>query len=425
MIIGQDDGRRFLRSLFDISVKSADPKRLMKQNLPGKPKGRTIVVGAGKASAQMAMTLEEIWNGPMSGLVVTQYGQNHACKQIDIVHASHPIPDEAGLFASKRLLEYVSDLTSDDLVIALISGGGSSLLPAPAIGLTLQDEMDVNYALLQSGAPIGAMNLLRKHISHIKGGRLAFAAAPAKVVTFIVSDVPGDIAHFVASGPTAPDSSTNSDALIAAHEYKIPLAPKLLHFLGSIQANAPMPCDHAFDGNEVHIVASAKQSLDAAATYARDNGISVHILSDAIEGEASQVGNVLASIALHVQAENEPFRRPCVILSGGETTVTMDQNSIGKGGRNTEFGLAFARRIAGSENILALSADTDGIDGSEDNAGAFIDGGTFARIKAAGFEPSVLQKNHDAWTAFDSANDLFVTGPTGTNVNDFRAILVL
>jgi hydroxypyruvate reductase len=414
--------RPFLTSLFDAAVAAADPERTIRAHLPAKPKGRTIVIGAGKGSAQMARALEKAWDGPLDGVVVTRYGYAAPCERIEVLEAAHPVPDEAGLKAARRLLDEVSSLTEDDLVIALISGGGSALLPAPAGDLTLADEIAVNKALLASGAPISAMNTLRKHISAIKGGRLAVAAYPAKVVSLVVSDIPGDNPAFVASGPTVPDRASRQDALAIVETYRLDLPAPVMAHLNSPSADAPKSDDRRFAGNEVHIIASAAVSLEAAAAEAKRQGAEAVILSDAIEGEAREVGGVHAAIAREVALRNRPFRKPVVILSGGETTVTI--RGKGKGGRNSEFLLAFALGIDGADGIDALAADTDGIDGSEDNAGAFCDGATAARLREVGVDGRAFLANNDAWSAFDAIGDLFVPGPTGTNVNDFRAVLV-
>ncbi|MBB2973577.1 glycerate kinase [Mesorhizobium sp. RMAD-H1] len=420
------DPRAFLTSLFNAAVAAADPEHVIAANLPPRPKGRTIVVGAGKGSAQMARAFERAWekagNGPLEGVVVTRYGFSTACRDIEIIEASHPVPDEAGLFAAKRLVAAVSDLTADDLVVALISGGGSALLPAPPHGMTLQDEITVNKALLASGAPISAMNAVRKHLSTIKGGRLAAAAHPAKVVSLIVSDIPGDNPAFVASGPTVPDPTSREDALKVVERYHLQLPEAALKHLRSEAATAPKPENPSFSGHEVRVIASAAVSLEAAAAEARRQGVEAVILSDAIEGEAREVAHVHAALAREVLAKDRPFRKPVVILSGGETTVTV--RGSGKGGRNTEFLLSFALDIDGTHGITALAADTDGIDGSEDNAGAFADGTTVSRLIAAGRDGAALLNGNDAWTAFHAIGDLFVPGPTGTNVNDLRAILI-
>jgi glycerate 2-kinase len=417
--------RAFLTSLFEAAVKAADPLAAIRAHLPEKPKGRTIVVGAGKAASQMAAAFESLWDGPLEGIVVARHGPIAACERIRVLQSAHPVPDEAGLAGSAELLRLVEGLTPDDLVVALISGGGSSLLPAPPAGLTLDDEIAVNRALLASGAPISAMNVVRKHVSRVKGGRLAFAAAPAKVVSLIVSDVPGDNPAFVASGPTIPDLSTPADALAIVERYRMELPEAVMRHLTSSEAAAPPPDNAAFANHERHIIASAAVSLEAAAARARQYGIEAAILSDAIEGEAADIGRMHAAIARETAWRNRPFRKPVVILSGGETTVTISGKNYGKGGRNSEFLLSFALDIDGADGIYALAADTDGIDGSEDNAGAFADGGTIARMRGAGGDPSDHLARHDAWSAFHASGDLFVPGPTGTNVNDFRALLVV
>lgn len=414
--------KSFLTSVFEAAVAAADPERTIRAHLPERPKGRTVVVGAGKGAAQMAAAFEKAWDGPLQGLVVTRYGYGAPTQRIEVVEAAHPVPDAAGLAASRRLLELVSGLTEDDLVVALICGGGSALLPSPAPGLSLADEIAVNEALLASGAPISAMNLIRKHVSTIKGGRLAAAAHPARVVSLVVSDIPGDNPALVASGPTVPDAGDRAEALRAVAAYGMHLPEAVLAHMRSPAAEAPQPGDPRFARNAVHLIASAAVSLEAAAAESRRQGIEAVILSDAIEGEAREVGSVHAAIAREVATRGRPFARPVLILSGGETTVTL--KAKGKGGRNTEFLLSFAIGIAGLAGIHALAADTDGIDGSEDNAGAFCDGSTVARLRAAGVDAKAMLAGNDAWTAFHAAGDLFVPGPTGTNVNDLRAILV-
>ncbi|MBZ9818402.1 glycerate kinase [Mesorhizobium sp. CA4] len=416
------DPKSFLTSIFNAAVAAADPEKTIRNHLPAKPKGRTVVIGAGKGSAQMAAAFEKVWDGPIDGLVVTRYGYGARCERIEIIEAAHPVPDAAGLEASRRLLEKVRGLTSDDLVVALISGGGSALLPSPAPGLTLADEIAVNEALLASGAPIAAMNTIRKHVSTIKGGRLAAAAHPARVVSLVVSDIPGDNPALVASGPTVPDTGSRADALASIAAYGMKLPASVMAHIQSPAADAPRLDDPRFGGNEVHLTASAGVSLEAAAAEAKRQGIEAAILSDAIEGEAREVGGVHAAIAREVATRNRPFAKPVLILSGGETTVTL--RAKGKGGRNSEFLLAFAIGIDGVNGIDALAADTDGIDGSENNAGAFADGSTVARMRAAGVDAKAMLAGNNAWTAFSAVGDLFVPGPTGTNVNDLRAILV-
>lgn len=414
--------RTLLEALFRHAVAQAQPALAVERHLPSPPKGRTIVIGAGKASAQMARAFEQAWPGALEGLVVTRYGYGEACEHIEIVEAAHPVPDAAGLDAAKRIQSLVSDLTADDLVVALISGGGSSLLPAPADGLTLDDEQAVNRALLASGAPIGVMNLIRNQFSTIKGGRLAAAAAPARVATLVVSDVPGDDPALVASGPTIPLAGGRAEARRLAGLYQLSLPDAARRLLDSENNLPPEPNDPVFAGNSVVTIASAALSLEAAAELARHNGIEAAILSDSIEGEARDVASVHAALAREIVQRNRPFPKPVVLLSGGETTVTL--RGTGRGGRNGEFMLSLAIALDGVDNVTALAGDTDGIDGSEDNAGAFVDGTTASRMRAAGIDPQAALANNDAYGAFAAIGDLFVTGPTGTNVNDFRAILI-
>ncbi|MEO3384712.1 glycerate kinase [Mesorhizobium sp. CAU 1741] len=417
------DTRALFTALFEAATSAADPARVIGEFLPERPKGRTVVIGAGKGSAQMAAAFEQAWHEPLQGVAVTRYGYGAACRHIEVVEAAHPVPDEAGLKARERLFESVAGLTSDDLVVALISGGGSALLPAPPDGMSLADEIAVNEALLASGAPISAMNTVRKHLSTIKGGRLALAAHPAKVVSLVVSDIPGDNPAFVASGPTVPDPASRQDALAIIDAYRLDLPEAALRHLGTSAADAPRPDDLAFAANEVHVIASAARSLEAAADAAVARGVEAVILSDAMEGEAREVAGVHAAIAREIAFRDRPFRKPILLLSGGETTVTVRAKG-GKGGRNTEFLLALALGIDGVEGIHAFAADTDGIDGSEDNAGAFADFTTARRMRAAGVDPKAALNRNDAWSAFNAVGDLFVPGPTGTNVNDLRAIFI-
>jgi glycerate 2-kinase len=409
--------------LFAAAVKAADPKEALKPFLPARPKGRTIVVGAGKGAAQLAASFEELWDGPLEGAVVTRYGYAAKCKQIKVLEANHPVPDAAGLIASKAMFAALEGLTKDDLVIALICGGGSALLPSPADGLSLEDEIAVNEALLVSGAPISVMNLIRKHISTIKGGRLALAAGPAKLISLIVSDVPGDNPWEVASGPTVPSAQRREDALEAIRLYGIALSAHVMAHLENAANESPRHDDARFANHEVHVIASAGKSLEAAALLGRQHGLNTYVLADDIEGEARDVAQVHGAIARHVQAKNQPFQKPALLLSGGETTVTV--RAKGKGGRNSEFLLALALEIDGCGAIHAFAADTDGIDGTQDNAGAFADATTAKRMRLAGLNPSALLQGNNAWTGFDAIKDLFTPGPTGTNVNDLRAILIL
>lgn len=414
--------RNLLIGAFRAAVEAAKPEHTLSRYVPSRPTGRTIVVGAGKASAAMATALEACWDGPLEGVVVVPHGSGRTGGAIEVLEGSHPIPDKAGLAASHRLLGAVSNLSADDLVIALISGGGSALLPMPPAGVTLAEEAQANRVLLASGLSIDVMNVLRKHTSMIKGGRLASAACPARVVSLVISDIPGDIPALVASGPTIPDKSTRQQALdlVRAHDLKLP--ESILAFMQSPEADTPSPDDARFARNDTHLIGSSAISLDAASAYCRDFGVEAVILSDSIEGEAREVGKVHAAIAREVLARNRPFAKPVMLLSGGETTVTL--RAKGRGGRNTEFLAAFALDIEGCFGIEALAADTDGIDGTESNAGAFVDGSTCQRMRAAGIDLKGSLLANDSWTAFNAVDDLFVTGPTGTNVNDFRAILI-
>jgi len=416
----------FLVSLFDAAVQAALPEKVMAHFLPEKPNGRLVVVGAGKCSAQMGRAFEQAWqekhNAPVEGIIVTRYGYGCECEHLEILEAAHPVPDEAGLQGANRLLETVSGLSEDDLVVALISGGGSALLPCPPEGMTLEDEIAVNEALLASGAPISAMNTVRKHVSLIKGGRLAAAAYPAKTVSLLVSDIPGDHPQFIASGPTVADCGSRQDALAILQQYGMQLPDAAVAHIKSQDADAPLPDDERLANCEYHIIASAAKSLEAAASIAKAADIEAHILSDAIEGEAREAAKTQAAIAKEILYRDRPFKKPVLLLSGGETTVTVKGD--GKGGRNCEFLLSFAIEIAGEDGIHVLCADTDGIDGSEDNAGAFVNGETVSSMRLAGIDPVEILQNNDAWSAFDKLGTLFIPGPTGTNVNDFRAILI-
>ncbi len=415
------EDRDFLAGLFDAAVAAADPETALAAHLPDRPRGRTVVVGAGKGAAQLAAAFERLWDAPVEGVVVTRYGYGCDTRNIRVIEAAHPVPDQAGLAAAEALFQAVRGLSKDDLVVALVCGGGSALLPAPPEGLTLEDEIELNRILLASGAPISVMNAIRKQVSRIKGGRLALAAHPARVVSLVVSDVPGDDPAQVASGPTVPDGATREEARRIIEAWRIALPPRLAEWFAGQDGLPPDPADSCFKGHEVRVVASARLSLEAAAARAAAAGVPAVILSDAIEGEARDVARVHAAIAREVATRSRPFARPVVILSGGETTVTL--RGRGRGGRNSEFLLALALGIEGLP-IAALAADTDGIDGSEDNAGAFADGGSMARLRALGLDPAAMLAGNDAWFAFAALGDLFVPGPTGTNVNDFRAILI-
>lgn len=414
--------RELLKTLFDAAVDAARPGVQIARFLPEPPRGRTIVIGAGKAAGQMAQALEAVWKGPLEGLVIAAKGHSARCRHIKVLEAMHPVPDMAGLVATKRVLELVRGLEADDLVIALISGGGSAMMPAPADGLTLADEQAINRSLLESGAPISVMNLIRNQFSQVKGGRLALECHPARVVTLVLSDIPGDNPSLVASGPTLPMNQDRSRARELASLYRIKLPDAAERMLQSDDNLAPDVDDERFAGNEVHVVGSAADSLNAACSEAARHGFQANVLSSAMEGEASVVGSVHASLVREMRESGRPFPGHSVLLSGGETTVTLKGN--GRGGRNAEFLLAFAIGIDGLDGVSALAADTDGIDGSENNAGAFADGTSVLRMRRKGIDPIKALLNNDAYSAFEAIGDLFVTGPTGTNVNDFRAVIV-
>jgi hydroxypyruvate reductase len=408
--------------MFDAAVAAALPARCVPPHLPAPPKGRTLVIGGGKASAAMARAVEEHWQGPLEGLIVTRYGHAVPCERVEIVEASHPVPDEAGRRGAERMLEMVRGLGPDDLVLCLMSGGASSLLALPAEGLTLEDKQAMNRALLRSGANIGEMNCVRKHLSAIKGGRLAAAAAPACVLTLAISDVPGDDLSVIGSGPTVPDPTTFADALAVVEKYGLAEPKSAIDRLRRGGEETPKPGDPRLARAETMLVATPQQSLEAAARVARDAGVTPLILGDAIEGESRDVALVMAGIARQVARRGQPAEPPCVLLSGGETTVTV--RGKGRGGRNAEFLLALAVALDGHPGVHALAADTDGIDGTEDNAGVLLGPDTATRAAAKGLRPKQFLANNDGWGFFSALDDLIVTGPTLTNVNDFRAILV-
>ncbi|QEN88844.1 glycerate kinase [Labrys sp. KNU-23] len=415
--------RALLKSMFEAAVAAATPSACMSAFLPRPPKGRTIVVGAGKAAAAMAKALEDSWPGPLEGLVVTRYGHAVSCQRIAVIEAAHPVPDLNGVRAAARMLALVEGAGEDDLVIALISGGGSALLSLPAEGLLLSDKQAINKALLKSGAPIDEMNCVRKHLSAIKGGRLAAAAFPARVVSLVISDVPGDDLAAIASGPTVADPTTFADARAILARYGIDGPAPVIAHLVAAQEETPKPGDRRLARCETHLIASPQQSLLAAAAVARKAGITPVILGDSLEGEARDVGIVMAGIARQVAQHGQPVAAPCVLISGGETTVTV--RGKGRGGRNVEYLLSLAVKLGGQSGIHALAGDTDGVDGAEEVAGAIIDPTSLARARAAGLDPIASLDNNDAHTLFQALGDQVVTGPTLTNVNDFRAVLVL
>lgn len=420
------DPAALLRQLFDAAIASAQPARCVPPHLPdpARVRGRLIVIGAGKASAAMAQAVERHWPGPLAGLVVTRYGYGAPCERIEIVEAAHPVPDAAGLAAARRLLALPEALaiTADDLVLCLISGGGSALLPLPAGDLTLEDKQAIHRALLASGATISEMNTVRRHLSAIKGGRLAAAFHPARMLTLLLSDVPGDDPVDIASGPTVADPTTCADALDIARRHGIALPEAARRLLESGSGESVKPGDPRLAGHEVRMIATPQMALEAAARVAREAGLDAHILGDALEGEARDVGKALAGLALQVARRGQPFRAPCVLLSGGETTVTV--RGAGRGGRNVECLLAFGIATGDHPRIHALMGDTDGVDGLEETAGALWTPGTFGRAAAQGLRPRDRLADNDGHGFFGALGQAVVTGPTRTNVNDFRAILV-
>ncbi len=415
-----------LQNMFQAAIRAALPELCVPPFLPAPPAGRTVVVGAGKAAASMARAVEAHWppEAALSGLVVTRYGHGvSGLSRIEVAEASHPVPDAAGVHAAARILDLVRGLRPDDLVLCLISGGGSALLALPAPGVSLADKQAVARALLRSGATIAEMNCVRRHLSAIKGGRLAAAASPARVVGLLISDVPGDDLAVIASGPTVPDPTTLADARAVLTRRGIEVPAAVRRALEDAANETPKPGDAAFAGNEVHLVATPQASLEAAATVARAAGYTPVILGDSIEGEAAEVGQVMAGIALQVARHNQPAPAPCALLSGGETTVTL-RGPGGRGGRNTAFLLALAVALDGHPRIHAIAGDTDGIDGTEDNAGATIGPDTLARLRALGLDARQLLAENRAYDAFAALGDLVMTGPTLTNVNDFRAVVI-
>jgi glycerate 2-kinase len=414
--------RTFLGGLLEVAIEAAKPDAILPPHLPPPPAGRTIVLGAGKAAAAMARAVERHMPGPLEGLVVTRYGHAVPCARAEVVEAAHPVPDAAGRAAARRILDCAKSAGVDDLVLCLISGGASALLALPADGISLEDKQAVNRALLASGADITQMNAVRKHLSAIKGGRLAAAAHPARVLSLLISDVPGDDPAVIGSGPTVPDPSTFADALAILRQYRIEPPAAVLEHLRAARDETPKPGDPRLAGAETIIVARPQASLEAAAARARATGITPVILGDALEGEAREVAKVLAGIALQVRRHGQPAAAPCVLLSGGETTVTV--RGSGRGGRNAEFLLALAVHLNGAPGISALAADTDGIDGSENNAGAIVTPHTLARARDQGLDAKAMLADNDGYGFFAALGDLVTTGPTLTNVNDFRAILI-
>jgi len=417
-----DAPRDLLQRMFTAAIEAAQPALCLPPHLPARPEGRLIVIGAGKASAAMAKAVEDNWPGTLTGLVVTRYGYAVPCERIEIIESAHPVPDAASVNAARRILDTVSDVRSDDLVLCLISGGGSSLLVAPLEDLTLEDKQSVNRALLKSGASISEMNCVRRHLSAIKGGRLAAACHPAKVVTLLISDVPGDRPMDIASGPTVPDPTTCADALAIIKRYAVELPANVMEILQSGRGESVKPGDPRLAGSETRFVATPQMALEAAAAVARDAGVPAYILGDGIEGEARDVGKVIAGIGLQIVHHEQPFQPPCILLSGGETTVTA--RGRGRGGRNVEFLLSLAIALDGNPRIHAMAGDTDGVDGLEEIAGAYIAPNTLERAWAKGIKPKESLADNDGHGFFKPLGDSVITGPTLTNVNDFRAVLI-
>ncbi|HEX8956111.1 MAG TPA: glycerate kinase [Burkholderiaceae bacterium] len=415
--------RQFLLDLYGAAIARVSAAKCLPRHLPQPPKnGKTIVIGAGKAAAAMAQAVEQHWQGDISGLVVTRYGHGADCRKIEVVEASHPVPDEAGRKAAQRILEMVQGLSENDLVLCLISGGGSALLALPAEGITLEQKRAINKALLKSGATIADMNCVRKHLSAIKGGRLALACAPARVATLLISDVPGDDPNIVASGPTLPDPTSCAQALAILRKYKIEIPPDIEQLLESGKLETPKPGDARFAHNTCEVIATAQDALEAAADHARNAGITPYILSDGMEGESRDVALVHAGIARKIAARGQPFAKPCLLLSGGETTVTVRGN--GRGGRNAEFLLALAAALDGHADIHAIACDTDGVDGAAEVAGAVVGPDTLACARSLGLDPEKALAENDAHSFFGAIDGQVVTGPTLTNVNDIRAVLI-
>jgi hydroxypyruvate reductase len=409
--------------MFDAAIDAAQPSLCVPPHLPSAPRGRLVVVGAGKASAAMARAVEDNWRGELSGVVVTRYGYKVPCQRIDVVEAAHPVPDAASVAASERLLDAVQDLSPEDLVLCLISGGASALLVRPLPGLTLEDKQAVNRALLKSGATIREMNCVRRHLSGIKGGRLGAACHPAKLITLLISDVPGDNPVDIGSGPTVPDPTSCADALAILRRYAIEVSPQVSEALASGRGETPKPGDPRLAGAETRMIATPQMALEAAAEVAGRAGVAAMILSDSIEGEAREVGKVMAGIARQVATHGEPCAAPCVLLSGGETTVTV--RGDGRGGRNVEFLLSLGIALAQQSDVYAMAGDTDGVDGSEDIAGAYLAPDSLPRAQAQGINARSSLANNDGHGFFAALGDAVITGPTLTNVNDFRAILII
>lgn len=423
MRAGLDNPRQWLQELFGIAVAAADPLKMLAPHLPCDTDRRALVIGAGKAAASMASALEQHWTGALSGLVVTPYGHATACQRIEVVEAGHPVPDVQGAAAVQRILALLSDLTPDDLVICLLSGGGSALLSLPAPGISLAEKQSINRALLRCGAPIDEINCVRKHLSAVKGGRLAAACQPAQLITYAISDVPGDHPWVIASGPTVPDPSTSAEALAILRRHGIAVPQHIVSWLEAADSETLKAGDAAFARSAFHLIAKPRLSLQAAASAARDTGVEVAELGEALEGAARDVAKSQAALALYASRAGKLSQRASLILSGGETTVAV--TGRGRGGRNTEFLLGLAIALDGAPGVYALAADTDGIDGAQESAGAVLAPTSLQRARELGLDATTLLDDNDSHRFFAALDDLVITGPTRTNVNDFRAILVL
>lgn len=416
--MNDQDSRKALKAMFEAAVAAASPALRLAPHLPSPPRGRTLVIGAGKAAAAMARAVERHWQGPLEGLVITRYGHGEPCERIRVVEAGHPVGDAAGVEATREIVQVLGGLRPEDLVLCLLSGGGSALLSLPAPGLTLADKQEIGRALLRSGAPIGEMNCVRKHLSAVKGGRLALLAAPARVVTLAISDVPGDDPAVIASGPSVADPTTRQQALAILERRKIPMTPAVRAWLENPSSETPK----SIPNSDVRLIAKPSDALAAAAHTARSLGLQPVVLGDALEGEARAMGAAHARLALQIADGVGPGQAPVVLISGGESTVTV--KGRGRGGRNAEYLLALALRLGGRPGVHAVAADTDGVDGSEDNAGAVVSPDSLARAAALGLSPAERLDDNDGYGVFQALGDLVITGPTRTNVNDFRAILI-
>ncbi len=415
------DDRHLLKSLFDSAVEAAHPARLIPGRLPAPPEGKTVVIGAGQAAAVMARAVEDNWGADLSGLVVTPSGHSVTCNYIEIVEAAHPVPDTAGCDAAVRILEMVSGLSAEDLVLCLLSGGGSALLPMPAEGISLHDKQSITGELLKSGANIAEINCVRRHLSAIKGGRLATACSPAKIVTLAISDIPGNEVSSIASGPTVPDATTSRMALDIVQRYELRVRENVLAYLKSPASETPKPGDALFNNTSIDILATSDDAMNAAAELAREYQIAPMVLGD-LQGESAGLAREHAELAIQIACGDGPVKPPCVLISGGETTVNV--RGTGAGGRNSEYSLALALALDGQPGVFAIACDTDGIDGTEDHAGCYVTPDSLNRADELSLDANRLLKDNDSYRFFSEIGDLVITGPTRTNVNDFRAILI-